>query len=152
MKQPCKVDVSCPQLYRRNLRVACMSWVICWIISHPNSVPLNNESIYFVHELAVWPGLGGNDPLVIIWDSSKPGNSELSEISLIHVFGGWGHLSTENLAGDVSEHSMVPLHGLWASSQHGGWVPKEDTESQAESVSPLMTVSRVTYCDSLLFI
>ena len=48
--------------------------VICRIISHPNSVPLNNESIYFVHELAVWPGLVGNNPLVVIWDSSKPGN------------------------------------------------------------------------------
>ena len=45
------------------------------------------------------------------------------------------------------EPSVVPLHGLWASSQHGGWVPEEDAESQAESVchSPLMTRSQKSH-------
>ena len=74
MKQPCRVDVSCPQFVDKEPEGKRVMRVICWIISHPNSVPLNNESIYFVHELAVWPGLGGNNPLVVIWDSSKPGN------------------------------------------------------------------------------
>lgn len=49
------------------------------------------------------------------------------------------------------EHSMLPLHGLWASSQHGGWVPKEDTESQAESVSPLMTQSQKSHTVTVFF-
>lgn len=134
-------------------------WVICWIINPPNLVALNNDSIYFAHEPAVWPGLSGDDSFYFTrypLGQLKGWGLESSEISLIHVCGGWGHLSTENLTGDQPEHYTVPLHGLWASSQHGGWAPRvsipNERKGQAESASPLMIWSQISHCDILLFI
>lgn len=116
----------CPQFADKEPEVTC----VCYLLGNTppqNLVAVNDENINFVCELAVWPGLGGDNSFYFTrchLEQLKGWGLELSEGPLICTSGGWCHLWAEHLAGTFHKVSPCALAFLVTWALRTG-VPKE---------------------------
>ena len=83
-------------------------------------------------------------PLGITYSDSKAEGVESSEVSFAHTSDSSCWLLAGSSAG-AGTSNMWPLHVAWASSQHGGWVPRMSVPREGEPGG-----SYVTFCNLAL--